>query len=142
MKRTAAVIAAILVVGTTLFIISRPERGGSRVLMCPGPDSTHVFQDARKLCASQATALVRIDGDGAVRFLVDPGAIPCSIPTFTVVNENTDAGGGHGKRRCDTDTGSGTLYVFPHCTLTMNYPGNEDYRVKLPIGLLVDPYDC
>jgi len=142
MKRTAAVIAAILVVGTTLFIISRPERGDSRVLMCPGPDSTHVFQDARKLCASQATALARIDGDGAVRFLVDPGAIPCSIPTFGVVNENTTRVVGDGKRRCDTDTGSGASYVFPHCSLTMNYPGNEDYRVELPIGLLVDPYDC
>ncbi len=142
MKRTAAVVAATLVVGTTLFMTSRPERGDSRVLMCPGPDSTHVFQDARKLCASQATALARIDGDGDVRLLVDPASIPCSIPTFSVVNENSTRGVDHGNRRCDTDTGSEALYVFPHCSLTMNYPGNEDYRAKLPIGLLVDPYDC
>jgi len=142
MKRTAAVVAAILVVGTTLFITIRPERGDSRVLMCPGPDSTHVFQDARKLCASQATALARIDGDGAVRFLADPDSIPCSIPTFSVVDENTTRVMGHGKRRCDTDTGNEALYVFPHCSLAMNYPGNEDYRAGLPIGLLVDPYDC
>ena len=141
MKRTAAVVAAILVVGTIVFTTSRPERGDSNVLMCPGPDSTHVFRDARRLCASQATALARIDG-GAVRFLVDPGSMPCSIPTFSVINENTTRVVGRGKRRCDTDTGSEALYVFPHCSLTMNYPGNEDYRAKLPIGLLVDPYDC
>ena len=41
-----------------------------------------------------------------------------------------------------TDTAGTSVYLFPRCSLTMNYPGNEDYRAALPIGLLVEPNSC
>jgi hypothetical protein len=113
----------------------------SHVLMCPGSHSSRVFTDARMLCASEATALARIDWDGRLAYLVDPDMIPCRIPEFEVINENTTRIGGP-ERHCDTDTAGTSLYLFPRCSLTMNYPGNEDYRAALPIGLLVEPNGC
>jgi hypothetical protein len=110
--------------------------------MCPGSHSSRVFTDARGLCASRATALARIDGDGHVSFFVEPAEMPCRPPDYMVVNENTTSVVGHGPLRCDIDDTGRVAYVFPKCSLTMNYPGNEDYLQELPIGLLVKPYNC
>jgi hypothetical protein len=108
--------------------------------MCPGPHSTRLFGDDRDHCATRATALASIDAAGRVTRFVDD--IDCGLPDFRVVSDDTTSVIGHGNRRCDTDTVGATLYVFPHCSLVMNYPGNEDYAPGQPVGLLVQPYDC
>jgi hypothetical protein len=123
-------------------VLSNRASNEFRVQMCPASDSSRVFTDARRLCASEATALARIDGDGRVSYFVEPAEMPCRPPDYMVVNENTTSLVGHGRIRCDTDDTGSAAYVFPHCSLTMNYPGNEDYRAGHPIGLLVKPYRC
>jgi hypothetical protein len=129
-----------LVLASTFALSHRPS-DEPRVLMCPGSHSIRVYTDARMLCANEATALARIDWDGKIAYLVDPAAVPCRIPEFEAINENTTRIGGP-EKHCDTDTAGTSLYLFPRCSLTMNYPGNEDYRAALPIGLLVEPNGC
>lgn len=134
--------STIVLLATVVALVLLPDRDeGPRALMCPEPRSTQVFVDSRRFCASEATALARIDWDGRLTYLVDPDSIPCRIPEFEVINENTTRIGGPLKH-CDSDTAGSSLYLFPRCSLTLNYPGNEDYRVARPIGLLVERSDC
>ncbi len=136
-------LAAIVVVGAvSLLQATRETPDRPRVLMCPGPHSAEVFDDARSLCASRGTALARNDGSGHVTYFTDPDTIPCTLPSFRVLGESVTKVTGRGRTHCDTDTAGTSLHAFPHCSLTMNYPGNEDYLEGLPIGLLVKPYDC
>ena len=135
-----AILVAIAV-ASSCAVLSNQASNGSGVQMCPGSHSSRVFTDARRLCANKATALARIDWDGRITYLVDPAVVPCRIPEFEVINENTTRIGGP-EKHCDTDTAGTSLYLFPRCSLTMNYPGNEDYRAALPIGLLVEPNGC
>lgn len=137
----ASVLAAVAVISVSKLISSGGETGPP-ILMCPAPHSARLFADARDLCASRATALARIDGSGHVTSFTDPSAMPCGIPGSKVVSENGSQLIGHGRVRCDSDTAGTILYLFPHCSLSLNYTGNEDYRAALPIGLLVEPYDC
>ena len=135
-----AALAVISVVAAAA-VVALPSNGAT-VLMCPEASSDREFHDTRHFCATRATALARIDGGGRVSYFVEPSAMPCRPPHYMVVNENTTSVMGHGPIRCDIDDTGRVAYVFPHCSLTMNYPGNEDYRPALPIGLLVEPYDC
>ena len=122
-------------------VIAQLGDDGSDALVCPGPRSTRVFGDARDDCATRATALAMVEDSGDVSYFVDLSAMPCREPGFD------DFGDGRALRmrglpNCDTDRAGGDRYLFPHCSLTMNYPGNEDFHPGRPIGLLVEPYDC
>jgi hypothetical protein len=142
-KRVGVVIAVVtaLVVGAFLLVEARgPEPPD--LLMCPASESARTFGDVRDLCASRATALAGIDGSGGVTYFTDPAELPCSLPAFRALDQNTTSVIGQGGRRCDTDAAGMMLFAFPHCSLTTNYPGTDEYRAALPIGLLVEPYDC
>ena len=143
MKRVTLVISIALapIVGVVAFVIIADDAPvGRRTLMCPPDVSVSTYDDARRFCATRATALASIDTDGVVtRYVEDVG---CSIPAFEAVSADMAKVMGHGTHRCDTSTVGSTLYLFPHCSLTLNYPGNEDFAPRMPIGLLVQPYDC
>jgi hypothetical protein len=140
MRRIAAVFAAVVLAGVGISLAMRDRDPGPQPLMCPAPDSGRVFGDARDACASRATALASIDGRGRLTAYVD--VVGCDVPDFAVVSTDVTRVLGRGSHRCDTDSGGTMLYLFPHCSLVMNYPGSEDYHPGRPIGLLVDPYDC
>jgi hypothetical protein len=140
LRPVVAVLAACAaILAAAVILESREPNDAPRVPMCPSPHISRVFGDFRDLCASRATALATVDGAGRLTAFVDE--IEC-VPSFRVKSEESTRLIGHGDRRCDTHTVGATLFVFPHCSLTMNYPGNEGYRAALPIGLLVEPYGC
>lgn len=112
----------------------------ARAVHCPGATNTKHFGDIRDRCATAATALPVGD--------VPASELPCWVspesPTYTRGSNSASVGFTHslrppkGEKTCDTYAGGGAALYFDFNTLFLNDPSFEDYKPRLPIGVVLD----
>jgi hypothetical protein len=101
-------------------------------LTCPIGTSEQVFGDVRDLCATRANEIAE-SLDGHVTYLnnnLDAGCTVLPKPEVHPADEESI-------RPCDDVTSGGFSQYYPFNSTRLNFPGNEDYRADLPIGILV-----
>jgi hypothetical protein len=130
-----------LVLGTDVVLVAASDRSAKGAAnVCPSPENTRRFGDARDRCATAATALPV----GRVPVSELPCWVPSNAARFkrgtSSVSVTIDDPGEppHGWRICDTLSTPGLTLYFDFNTTHLNDPTFSDYDPRLPIGVVID----